>query len=285
MQNVYYTPEQLEKVKQVALSIYKDVMALCEKHGIRQMAAYGTLLGAVRHSGFIPWDDDIDLIMLREDYDRFIEIAPESLKEKYEVQSMERTDGYVLNFAKVIKKGTLFVEESYQDRRYPTGIFIDIFVMEKVSPDEGACVKNMRKAKKWMQLAYLCEYSAPPLPSHMNVAMKTALLAACRILHPILRICGITAKRCRKAYLKLATAYQKADGIYMEYSDRHAENTIVEYGDLFPLQPHAFEDTVMYLPNHAEKILRNFYGDYMTLPPPEERRAHAPVRICFGEDE
>ena len=102
--------ETLRQVQLDQLEIAKDIKRVCEENGIRYHLAFGSLLGAVRHKGFIPWDDDMDFGMLREDYERFLEIAPKKLKDEFFLQTWHTDPYYPLAFAKVRKKGTVFQE-------------------------------------------------------------------------------------------------------------------------------------------------------------------------------
>ena len=89
-----YDKETLDKLHQVEMEILDDFVKVCEKHKLRYFLTGGTMLGAVRHSGFIPWDDDVDIGMPREDYDKFIEIGDEALGDKYQLECFEHNKNY-----------------------------------------------------------------------------------------------------------------------------------------------------------------------------------------------
>ena len=126
-----YDKETLDKLHQVEMEILDDFVKVCEKHKLRYFLTGGTMLGAVRHSGFIPWDDDVDIGMPREDYDKFIEIGDEALGDKYQLECFEHNKNYHLPFAKVVKKNTIF-DEGFDKLKYLKGIYIDIIPFENV---------------------------------------------------------------------------------------------------------------------------------------------------------
>ena len=105
-----YDKETLDKLHQVELEILDDFVSVCEKNKLRYFLTGGSMLGAVRHSGFIPWDDDIDIGMPREDYDKFIKLGSEALGDKYTLECFELNDNYHLPFAKIVKNNTIFDE-------------------------------------------------------------------------------------------------------------------------------------------------------------------------------
>lgn len=121
---------RLRQLQLAELEILKEFVRICEEHGLRYYLVGGTLLGAVRHKGFIPWDDDIDVAMPREDYDRFAKIAPQELGSQYFYQCPDTDPYYFLTYAKVRKNGTAVYEERFKKAKFHKGIFIDIFPLD-----------------------------------------------------------------------------------------------------------------------------------------------------------
>ena len=122
--------DKLRRLQLCELEILDEFVRLCEEHGLRYYLVGGTLLGAVRHHGFIPWDDDIDVAMPRADYDRLGEICKTELDSKYFYQCPETDPHYFLSYAKVRKNGTEVYEERFKDARFHKGVFIDIFPLD-----------------------------------------------------------------------------------------------------------------------------------------------------------
>ena len=122
--------ETLRKLQLEELEILKRFVRICDKHGLRYYLVGGTLLGAVRHRGFIPWDDDIDVAMMRSDYECFAEICQKELGAEYFYQSPETDPYYFLTYAKIRKNGTLAYEERFRNSKFNKGVFIDIIPLD-----------------------------------------------------------------------------------------------------------------------------------------------------------
>lgn len=122
--------KKLRELQLCELEVLKEFVRVCEQLGLRYYLVGGTLLGAVRHGGFIPWDDDIDVAMPREDYDRFAVLAPPLLGQEYFCQDNKMDGEYYLSYAKIRKKGTFVYEERFKDSRFEKGVFIDIFPLD-----------------------------------------------------------------------------------------------------------------------------------------------------------
>lgn len=118
----------IEEAKKIELDILSYIDDFCKKNNIEYFINYGTLIGAVRHKGFIPWDDDIDISMTRENYDKFIEYYKND-KSKYKLLALETNKHYFNNFAKIVDSTTR-IDNTRIYKSYPSGIFIDIFPMD-----------------------------------------------------------------------------------------------------------------------------------------------------------
>lgn len=126
--------DDLKEVQHAVLGIMKDIDKVCTENHIKYWLYAGTLIGAVRHNGFIPWDDDLDVAMLREDYERFLKVAPKCLGNRYFIQTWESDPGFALPLAKVRKNDTIYLESGSQYSNCHHGLFVDIFVYDNL-PD------------------------------------------------------------------------------------------------------------------------------------------------------
>ncbi len=134
----FYIPTAIKQVWAAELTILSEIDRICEKYGIRYFANYGTFLGAVRHGGFVPWDDDLDLCMLRDDYNRFREVADAELPEKYAIHDYERKEGHWLLLARVVNRDRIsFAPEDLNLwHNYPYLAGVDIFIKDYLYPEE-----------------------------------------------------------------------------------------------------------------------------------------------------
>ena len=148
--------QDLKHAQKVMLYILKEVHKVCEKNNIKYFLDSGTLIGAVRHNGFIPWDDDIDIGMLREDYEKFCLHAHEILPENLVIQNEYTDPGYGQCYSKVILQGTKWLEHDAKkvSRKY-SGLYIDIFVYDKIAADK----KKQKKQNKLFKLIKFLIYA------------------------------------------------------------------------------------------------------------------------------
>lgn len=288
--NKEYEPEVLQKLWKVEEGIYLEFARICDKYNLRYFCAYGTALGAIRHKGFIPWDDDMDMGMLREDYEKFLEIAPKELKENFELLEARNTKGYVLPFAKLTRSDTTFVEATDIDRKYHSGIFIDIFPFDAVPEDFAERKKIERKCWFIARLMVLCDYPKPKLPATITGSKKSLVYAVCNIVHFGLKVLGKTPEKLQKKYIKYASEYGKTHKDAYLYADFGTYNAEIDFGKsdqffekstLLPSKNVPFDDIFVKVPNNYDKYLRDSYGDYLVLPPQKDRHSHNPEILDF----
>ena len=127
--------DKLRKVQLLELKIAKEVKRVCEKNNIKYFLMWGSLLGAVRHEGFIPWDDDMDFGMLRDDYEKFIEVCKKDLDPRFFLQTWDSDPDFPMHYAKIRLRGTSYMETFSEKSTMNNGIFIDIMPVDNV-PDK-----------------------------------------------------------------------------------------------------------------------------------------------------
>lgn len=159
-----YDQQTLKKLHTFEVAMLQDFIQVCEKYNIPYFAVFGTLLGAVRHKGFIPWDDDLDVGMLRKDYERFLEVFPNELGKEYRILNTGVDEGYTCSVTHFGKKGTVFVPEHAKRMKCEQNICFDIFIFDSVADEEKARKKQLRKGWFWSKLLFLRGTPYPIIP-------------------------------------------------------------------------------------------------------------------------
>lgn len=266
----------LVKVQKIQLEMAKDVKRICDENGIRYFLYRGTFLGAVRHKGVIPWDDDMDFGMLREDYEKFCAIANEKLDSQYCFQNWHTDENYALPFGKVRKRGTVFVESKCA-RLPENGIYIDIYPLDFAPADPGERKVLAGKLLHLFRIRLMkCGYT--PWMEEETVIWKK------RIGYLLYQFVSLffSQKMLRDTYEKLVHAVPEGDTLYEQsalpiayYFDRQWCGELAEY---------PYEDTTFLGPQNYDAFLSSLYGDYMELPPADKREnRHQIKELYLGE--
>jgi LPS biosynthesis protein len=252
------------ELRKVQLGILDYMDDLCNKFGLKYWLDYGTLIGAVRHKGFIPWDDDIDIAMYREDYDKLIEICRTMQHDRYSLSCVETDSECMYPFGKMIDMNTELFELG--DKGIRTGVYIDIF------PYDGAPMDEMKRQKAFKRLniyGHLRKYQLP---------MKDAPLSVKRILVLALRcIIRLLPKQYfTKKIVQNASFYAEPKSEYVcALTDPFSYGNWVVRKDLFKEQTKLeFEGKLYNAPKVYDEWLRIQYGDYMVIPPKEKQIRH-----------
>ena len=165
----------LRKVQLVQLEIAKEIKAICERNNIEFFLESGTLLGAVRHGGFIPWDDDLDLGMTRSNYNKFIECASKELDNKYFLQTVDTDENYPLAFCKIRKNNTIYMEKAHEHTSFHNGIFVDVFPYDNI-PDDDKIFKKIKKRLKFAKRIMLMKCNSTPWTTYQGRRKIFAIL-------------------------------------------------------------------------------------------------------------
>ena len=254
-----FNPEgsPLRRQQMVMLEMAQVLDAICTKHNIPYMLYGGTLLGAVRHGGFIPWDDDFDVALLRKDYKRLMEILPKELPDHIALQTNDTDKNYYYFYAKLRDRNSFLDEGLYDHPFKERGIFIDIFPLDRLWPfihrmtfqsyaftlirkDKSCSEKTMRKIRllTWVNRHFT---------------------------FPVLRaFCKITGGN-KPLMLDLGIPF------HLEYN----------INDVFPLGRCQFENTSFPVPANCSNMLTDMYGDYMKLPDDLDHVYHHVEKLEF----
>lgn len=268
------------ELKQLELLILKDVSDFCDSHDIRFYLAYGTMLGAIRHHGFIPWDDDIDIMMPRNDYERFISIynKPNS---RYVVRSIDNSDNYYYTMAKVYDKKTYLIDCTRVKQSTDSGVFIDIFPIDGI-PNE---IKKQNIIFKRQQLLNLLVHgsSMKYTVSRRYIDYTGKYRRFLSIIRTILKFGAITIMRPlpTRKFIKMINKnasiydFENSDlvSVLVDCTQFNRKEKLLKE-KILPRKKYFFEGYEFWGPEDYDYYLTNMYDDYMKMPPKENRKPH-----------
>jgi lipopolysaccharide cholinephosphotransferase len=249
----------IEDVKQIQIQILRVFASYCDHKGLKYFLAYGTLIGAIRHHGYIPWDDDIDVIMPRPDYEHFVN----SFKnERYKVFCPENDSKCPFPYAKLFDNRTIIKECT--DIRYSIGLNIDIFVLDGLPSDQSKAIRHIKNCSFWHNIIDIKKIS-------LNRDRKFSRNAILFLLK--LSVSPIHYTRCIRRLLTLCKKYSYQNCSYcsdLSYSGAlRLDKTLFAEG-----MKGVFEGDIYTIPVGYDSWLNEVYGDYMQLPPEEKRMTH-----------
>lgn len=261
---------ELQHLQKVILLIVKDIDELCRNNGIEYYLFGGSAIGAIRHKGFIPWDDDLDIIMDHSNYEKFVKVCREQLDtEKYYFQ--ESLVDWPMLFSKVRLKGTVLEEPgSYGIDNSKKGIFVDVFKLDNAPRSEFL--------RKWQYACgkYLLCYCLLQRGYKETTITKKILMYSA---YP-LKLTFI-----RKYFIRQLIKYNKQDtGYYASFGARFRYKNTFYRKDLYSQPTYVdFEDTKLPVSQKYDELLTQIYGDYMTPPPVNEQFGWHMQRVDFGK--
>ena len=268
----------LEKLQDTELEMLRVFKQWCSEKGITWFVDSGTCLGAMRHQGFIPWDDDVDVGVPREDYDRLLALAKEDFPEGYSIHTSE-DPGYTSLFAKMYKDKTIFSNDLTMAAGGSQGIYIDIFPYDYLSLEAKFRAKQERKCANLQRLMYL-HYLADVQVPH-NGLLGSIEKTLCSAGHFFIRPFS-DPLRIQESFDREAKGGNKESAM-MECLSFAGYVPAIEEETLLPVSYLSFEGLKVPAPHDPERYLRLMYGDWTVLPPDEERHTHLPKRIVFSD--
>lgn len=253
------TDGRLRQAQLKMLDMLQHIDAVCQRHQLDYWLEGGTLLGAIRHQGFIPWDDDLDISMPRDSFLRFMEVAPQELPKYMWLQTAKTDKGY-FNLSAPLKVRDLksrFIEVHEQGNEpYQQGIFIDVFVYDKMDADT-----RKRKRDKWLakkiQRLLSHKYSRLAMGHHANIYQILSRL--------------FSQKNLEKKLQDIIHQANSSESPYWGYGYDCVNRNLLHYEDIYPLKRCRFETAEFNIAQRSERILTQLFGDYMELPPVHQR--------------
>lgn len=253
--------ETLRKAQLKMVEILDAIDDICQRHDIKYWLCYGTLLGAVRHKGFIPWDDDCDICMMREDFEKFSQYINE-LPENLFLQTDKNDPHYTRKIMKIRMKNTKLVEfDESENEKYHQGIFVDIFIWDYYDSFSKSLLKNLSVVNSW-------KYKRKQYPKgHWKRAAIQVSVAVPFFVYNVVN----------KVMRAVSVTFRKNDKLnYIGQEIRVSDNKYYDKNVIFPIKRDCvFEGKYFAVPNDPDAFLKDKYGDYMVLPKPEHRHWHA----------
>lgn len=280
-----FTSETLRQIQMTQLEILIEFDRICKKHQIPYQLFAGTLLGSIRHEGFIPWDDDIDLAILRKDYDRFKEIALEELDDRFFLQTYETDKEYYKQSGRIRKNNTIMLQELYEPFSIHHGIPISLMPLDNIEPDT---IKG-ELHRKLYQLIYTNLWrlnnaraieNCRREPNKKKKYVRYALFGLSKF---------IPKKWTDKLHEKVSTLFNHKDTEYVSHLTNGATKKRfhaykIKREAFYNCIPGQFEGHTFPIPESYDKVLTQLYGDYLALPPEDEREPHhGVIKIAFDE--
>lgn len=271
-----YEKIDIKKLHKTILIIASEIDRICKKNDIKYTMGGGTLIGAVRHKGFIPWDDDLDLIMTRDNYEKFIIACKEDLGQEFLLLDWHNNEYYDNGFLKVMLKDTVAIERGKEETKYPKNIFVDIFPFDRIPNSKVLQIKQ--RCITYILIRLLQRKSGAKIgnlsPCKKFIYFVMKVLSYLFKHDTLVRICE---KEMQKYNKQNDTKYGcMAFGFYTYWKVIVDKSVFDRYIEL------DFEDCKFNAIQDYDLYLRQVYGDYMQLPPVEKRVSHGLVCVDFG---
>lgn len=268
--------ETLAKVQPVLLEMLREIHRVCAENNISYFLYRGTFLGAVRHQGFIPWDDDLDVGMLREDYEKFCRIASEALNPGYALQTWHNDPGYAQPFGKLRKRNTVYQEAKSGIHLKENGFYVDIYPLDHMPASPEEYRKLSRKLLHLFRIKLMKSGYTPWMEEDRIIWKK-------RIGYIAYQAAALTVsqKKLVETYEALVRAWPESGKVYEQSAlprDYH-----FDISSFRELTDYPFAEGSFPAPKDYDAVLSALYGSYMELPPEDQRdNRHQIVRMDFG---
>ena len=271
------TEDECAQLKRTLLQIHNDIVEICDAHGIRIMLGGGSCLGAIRHKGFIPWDDDLDLMMPREDYEKLIKLFEEGLIDKKFLFVYPNPKNDVKNtFLKIYLKGTICKDIFDDNDLSPSSIFVDVFPMD-YAPNNMLYRRVKAFLSDFLQAVCTCTLYSQYESNNLELFYKQDVDAWKRYKLRMLigRLFSFSSHAKWVYWFDRFNAHSKKSKFMTVPTGRnHYLKETLPVGAFLPVKEEIFEGSKAYVPGGYDIYLSHLYGDYMKLPPEGKRERH-----------
>lgn len=278
------TDSEIKQIQECLLILLEEIMEVCKKYDIRPMLLAGNLIGKVRHDGFIPWDDDLDLAMVREDYDKFSQVFDKELSDRYVISDPVGNHEAFNRFIQVGRKGTKLksVYQGKEDEARPTQhIYIDIFPLDYAPNNKVLRIFKGFYANMIMMIAGCVSFK-----SNKNAFVKNAFKRSLRgklelrFRKMIGTICSFRSPSWWFHYVdKVVRSSNPSDYIVLALGRKHYFGDMDKTDIVLPLKESDYYGIPVYVPNNVHEYLTKGYGNYMEIPSEDKRESHHAIEF------
>ncbi|MEW4354707.1 LicD family protein [Streptococcus pneumoniae] len=268
----------VKEIQELEFEILKYLKEVCEKNNLRYYLAYGTLIGAVRHKDIIPWDDDIDVMLPREDYKKLVQILTENPHPYYKIISVDTNSKFQVPLPKLVDTRTILIQDYDIVETVPLGLYVDLFLIDGGGDNFEESLLHYNEAfnlyKKWKK-------------SRLKL-FPTGFSKVHGFLRWVKNIYFKVRGSCH--YMKMLEEHNSKYSFYhskyvatLETGTSDANKCIWKYEDFGEGVLLELRGEVFNVPNNYAKILESEYGNYMELPPEEKRQSHHSYHLKWNE--
>lgn len=273
--NTFYTADDIKRIQQIELESLDMLIEVCNKLSIKFFMYGGSLLGAIKYRGFIPWDDDLDIAMLREDYEKLIREGPKYIPENFEIQHPKINAKTPYHYVKLRRKDTAMCEYQTHKLKINHGVYFDIYPIDNIPDDYVKLLKQKVEYDKWIHIFQIrqnfrLEHKVSTVKDITRIAIRFVQSRIAHIFsvqYLIHRIDSISQQ-----YNNSATSYQ----------GNLSFPTPVNYFNGVEFEDAVFEGRKIYIPSGYRLNLKNRYGDIRRLPREDKRVGHKPYILDLG---
>lgn len=257
MDKYYICGYNIKEVQNVMLEIALEIKRICDKNNISYVLDGGTLLGAIRHGGFIPWDDDLDIAMTRENYEKFLSCCKKDLKKQFFIQNLKTDRNYPFDFTKIKKRKTVYSEKCMEGLSLEDGVYVDVFPIDNTYQNrwkkQGKSLSFWRNVR-WNKIKYCLQ------PLYKKIITFPFKILSINFIN----------KMANKSLLKFKDANTGYVCKICHPGPKKPAESISLYTNTIPVK---FEGHEFLIPENFEQLLINRYGNYLELPPIEHRKS------------